>query len=291
MEIKVSLQETLQIQDDKKDNAKKKADDDAKQVQAWRAAAPKELIKVADWIRDGKVKRILALTGAGLSVAAGIPDFRTKGTGLYDNLSKYNLPFPEAVFELNFYKQNPQPFTTLAKELWPGNFLPTLAHSFLTLLHRKGLLLRCYTQNIDGLEHVGELCVKNCQRQSMKLQQVLQSTFEADSVLDAINKIATVADSVLTHSCIDACYIDACHFFFLLYNFSQPNYPRTPWWNVTDISVLHLVPNAAVRPTVKPSRTALSRTANPIIARTAKQAWSSPILSFLAKACRDAFIN
>ena len=38
----------------------------------------------------------------------------------------------------------------LAKELYPGEYQPTLTHSFVTLLHHKGLLLRAYTQNIDG---------------------------------------------------------------------------------------------------------------------------------------------
>ena len=167
-DLATALQETLQIKnDDDDDDGKKeplvKPDYDdttaptAEQMKAWRAAAPPELIRVADWIQQGHVQRILVLTGAGLSVAAGIPDFRTPGTGLYDNLQKYNLPFPEAVFDLQFYRRNPQPFCQLAKELWPGiKFVPTLAHCFLTLLHRKGLLLRCYTQNIDGLEHVGE---------------------------------------------------------------------------------------------------------------------------------------
>jgi hypothetical protein len=32
------------------------------------------------------------LSGAGISVSAGIPDFRTKGTGLYSRLEKYELP-------------------------------------------------------------------------------------------------------------------------------------------------------------------------------------------------------
>ena len=163
-----ALQETLQIKEDENEAKKKKQADAVslkekeqeetkQQIKAWRAKAPKELIQVADWIQRGNASRILVLTGAGLSVAAGIPDFRTPGTGLYDNLAAYNLPFPEAVFDLHFYRRNPAPFCQLAKELWPGlRFVPTLAHTFLTLLHRKGLLLRCYTQNIDGLEHLGE---------------------------------------------------------------------------------------------------------------------------------------
>ena len=36
--------------------------------------------------------------------------------------------------------------------MWPGNYEPTAAHYFVRLLHDKGLLLRCYSQNIDSLE-------------------------------------------------------------------------------------------------------------------------------------------
>ena len=112
-----------------------------------------EIEKLAELIESGKVKKILVLTGAGVSVAAGIPDFRTPGTGLYSNLKKYNLPFPEAVFDVAFYRRNPKPFVTLAHELWPGlQHSPTKTHSFLSLLSKKGLLLRNYSQNIDGLE-------------------------------------------------------------------------------------------------------------------------------------------
>lgn len=111
------------------------------------------LKEIANLIKEGKLCKILVLSGAGVSCAAGIPDFRSPLTGLYDNLQKYNLPYPEAIFDLDFYRDDPMPFVTLASELWPGlKHSPTLTHSFVALLDQKGLLLRNYTQNIDGLE-------------------------------------------------------------------------------------------------------------------------------------------
>ncbi|KAL0047297.1 hypothetical protein WJX82_000149 [Trebouxia sp. C0006] len=112
-----------------------------------------DLKGIAERIKSGKAKRVLCMCGAGLSVSAGIPDFRTPGTGLYSNLQKFDLPYPEAVFEINYFKRNPAPFFMLAKELFPGTFQPTPAHFFMKLLHDKGLLLRCFTQNIDSLEN------------------------------------------------------------------------------------------------------------------------------------------
>jgi NAD-dependent SIR2 family protein deacetylase len=50
------------------------------------------------------------MAGAGISVSAGIPDFRSPGSGLYSQLEKYNLPEPEAVFDIKFFKKNPEPF-------------------------------------------------------------------------------------------------------------------------------------------------------------------------------------
>lgn len=41
---------------------------------------------------------------------------------------------------------------TLAHELYPGKFRPTLTHSFMRLLHERNLLMRLFTQNIDTLE-------------------------------------------------------------------------------------------------------------------------------------------
>ena len=62
------------------------------------------------------------------------------------------MPFPEAIFDLGFYRSNPKPFQRLCRELWPGNFKPTPTHGFLKVLHDHGKLVRCFSQNIDSLE-------------------------------------------------------------------------------------------------------------------------------------------
>ncbi|KAH8704746.1 putative SIR2 family histone deacetylase [Talaromyces proteolyticus] len=112
----------------------------------------RDLESVANHILKKNVRRIVVLTGAGISTSAGIPDFRSPDTGIYSNLAHLDLPDPEAVFSINFFRENPVPFYTLAKELYPGKYRPTIAHSFITLLHKKGLLLKLFTQNIDCLE-------------------------------------------------------------------------------------------------------------------------------------------
>lgn len=92
------------------------------------------------------------MTGAGISTSAGIPDFRSPDTGLYANLARLNLPYAEAVFDISYFRQNPDPFYVLAKELYPGHFYPTVAHAFVALLDEKSMLEKLFTQNIDCLE-------------------------------------------------------------------------------------------------------------------------------------------
>ena len=57
------------------------------------------LISVVD-----EAQSIVVMAGAGLSTASGIPDFRSPSTGIYANLQKYNLPYPEAIFEIDYFK-------------------------------------------------------------------------------------------------------------------------------------------------------------------------------------------
>ncbi|OBT42753.1 hypothetical protein VE00_06602 [Pseudogymnoascus sp. WSF 3629] len=107
---------------------------------------------VATYLNSSKAKRVVVLTGAGISTSAGIPDFRSPDTGLYSNLARLNLPYPEAVFDIAFFRENPAPFYMLAQELYPGKYKPTVAHAFIALLAKKGLLHMLFTQNIDCLE-------------------------------------------------------------------------------------------------------------------------------------------
>lgn len=97
------------------------------------------------------------LTGAGISVSAGIPDFRSEKTGIYSQLQKYNLPYPEAIFELSYYKRNPVPIYEIFKSHLENDYKPTINHEFISLLNQNGMLKMNFTQNVDSLELLANL--------------------------------------------------------------------------------------------------------------------------------------
>ncbi|KAJ2745204.1 swr1 complex component [Coemansia sp. BCRC 34301] len=108
-------------------------------------------------------KRIMVLTGAGVSVSCGIPDFRSP-TGIYTRLNdEFGLDDPQQMFDIEYFRETPELFYSFAKELYPYSFTPAPSHAFIKLLEDKEKLLRNYTQNIDTLEHVqGIKSVLNC---------------------------------------------------------------------------------------------------------------------------------
>lgn len=109
--------------------------------------------ELVDGLKENKFKKICVVTGAGISVSAGIPDFRSPKTGLYANLQQYNLPRPESMFDLAFFREQPEAFYHLAKEfLNLSKFNPTPTHWFIKLLDDKKILQINMTQNIDNLE-------------------------------------------------------------------------------------------------------------------------------------------
>ncbi|KAJ9490186.1 hypothetical protein VN97_g3069 [Penicillium thymicola] len=117
-----------------------------------KASRKPDIQSIVDRIKTGKVTRIVVLTGAGISTGAGIPDFRSPNTGLYDKLAPLRLPYPEAIFHINYFCHTPEPFYAIARARHPGNLKPTVTHAFLALLAKKNLLHFLFTQNIDGLE-------------------------------------------------------------------------------------------------------------------------------------------
>ncbi|XP_037029856.1 NAD-dependent protein deacetylase sirtuin-1-like [Bradysia coprophila] len=63
-------------------------------------------------------KNIIVLTGAGVSVSCGIPDFRSR-SGIYSRLRSEmpEIDDPHEIFDIRFFSKDPRPFFKFAKEL------------------------------------------------------------------------------------------------------------------------------------------------------------------------------
>eukprot|EP00736_Rhodelphis_marinus_P001387 Rmarinus@m.25883 len=112
---------------------------------------PRALRAAVELLRNAT--SVMVLTGAGISVSCGIPDFRSEN-GLYSMMDEYSLPEPQMMFDIEYFRIDPNPFFKFAKKIYPGNYFPSKAHRFIRALKDKGKLLRNYTQNIDTLEQV-----------------------------------------------------------------------------------------------------------------------------------------
>jgi NAD-dependent deacetylase len=96
----------------------------------------------------GQSRMTVALTGAGISTSAGIPDFRGP-KGLYVT-RQYD---PDKVFDYHAFRQDPQPFYEFARDFieLEKRLKPTCAHQTLARLEENGKLHGIITQNIDAL--------------------------------------------------------------------------------------------------------------------------------------------
>eukprot|EP01063_Lacrimia_lanifica_P015577 TRINITY_DN22283_c0_g1_i1.p1 TRINITY_DN22283_c0_g1~~TRINITY_DN22283_c0_g1_i1.p1 ORF type:complete len:328 (+),score=113.97 TRINITY_DN22283_c0_g1_i1:91-1074(+) len=132
------------------------------------ANAIKTLADVAEFIKSDQCRSVVMLTGAGVSCASGIPDFRSPG-GMYNTLRPELITAtpaqrsamaddPTNVVEKGMFMQTAFPYLEVRRPFILGTrdrqWRATLAHWFAALLHQKtGKLTRVFTQNIDGLDY------------------------------------------------------------------------------------------------------------------------------------------
>ncbi len=90
---------------------------------------------------------VVALTGAGISVPSGIPDFRSPQTGLWANVD------PMEVAHIDAFRRDPVRFWSFYGQRFAAleGKRPNGAHRALAELERRGKLDAVVTQNIDGL--------------------------------------------------------------------------------------------------------------------------------------------
>jgi NAD-dependent deacetylase len=104
--------------------------------------------QVAGLLREAE--RAVVLTGAGISVPSGIPDFRSPGTGLWENVD------PMEVAHIDAWRRDPDRFWSFYGQRFASlvDKAPNEAHLAVAELERRGLVRAVITQNIDRLHRL-----------------------------------------------------------------------------------------------------------------------------------------
>jgi NAD-dependent deacetylase len=146
-------------------------------------ATPEQL---ARWI--GQSRSTVAFTGAGISTAAGIPDFRGAG-GLYSS-GKYD---PERVFDIEYFRRDPREFYRFSRELVEilKRLRPIFTHEWLARLEKAGRLAGVITQNIDPLHQLAGSARVICVHGNYSTSRCLACgrTYGYDALLDRMAQV------------------------------------------------------------------------------------------------------
>jgi len=104
--------------------------------------------RLAELLEDAR--SAVVLTGAGVSVPSGIPDFRTPGTGLWEKVD------PMEVAHIESWRRDPKRFWSFYGDRFVSlvDKQPNEAHLALAELERRGLIRAVITQNIDRLHRL-----------------------------------------------------------------------------------------------------------------------------------------
>jgi NAD-dependent protein deacetylase/lipoamidase len=92
----------------------------------------------------------VVLTGAGISVPSGIPDFRTPGKGLWEKVD------PMEVAHIDSWRADPDRFWSFYGDRFASlvDKRPNRAHEIVAELEQRGLVRGVITQNIDRLHRL-----------------------------------------------------------------------------------------------------------------------------------------
>ncbi|HVO54499.1 MAG TPA: NAD-dependent protein deacylase [Solirubrobacterales bacterium] len=101
--------------------------------------------RLAQLVRDSR--RTVVLSGAGISVPSGIPDFRTPETGLWEKVD------PMEVAHIDVFERDPERFWSHYRPRFHSlaGKRPNRAHEAIAELEQCGLVEATITQNIDRL--------------------------------------------------------------------------------------------------------------------------------------------
>jgi NAD-dependent deacetylase len=112
------------------------------------SVASAEAVRLAELLRGAE--RAVVLTGAGISVPSGIPDFRTPGKGLWEHVD------PMEVAHIDAWRRDPDRFWSFYSQRFTSlvDRQPNPAHEAVAELERRGLVRGVITQNVDRLHRL-----------------------------------------------------------------------------------------------------------------------------------------
>uniref|UniRef100_A0A0N5BH33 Deacetylase sirtuin-type domain-containing protein n=1 Tax=Strongyloides papillosus TaxID=174720 RepID=A0A0N5BH33_STREA len=101
-----------------------------------------------------KSKKIVVLNGYQTIANSKVPHWKVNRDLLRKIINKYNLNSYKDIFDIECYKRNPFPLHEYANSFEHWSYEISNSLNFIKLLSDSGRLLRCYSENIDGMEYL-----------------------------------------------------------------------------------------------------------------------------------------